>query len=362
MIYILENSISKYNDKKINNGIEDVGFGNIPLITNKEKDKINSYFTVSNVSNLFVLYSTFSEEFIGDFWSNHQLLSDLLGVNPDKTVLSTKLNLAKNVSSVSSISSASSNSENIQKKKSKNLKNDEFNEEEKNYKEFYKLSLGASFEYNSLHFLLNGIDKYKNFPGIIFFPIITCIDYKEIDNVFLIEEMKTNFGKYYSNFKSVNLYNDKSEREEFNLKKNDLVFVETTFEIENKKSKAYDFMIKIIKFIDLYLNVKLITNLDEYTIKPIILYNNNYCLNRTIIKNMKNDIDDIKINIKNLKNKKLEEIYNNLQIIYCWLTIPICNNYTTNIINNELKESIGKYETELNKVKNQLDEKANQLD
>ena len=77
MIYILENSISKYNDKKINNGIEDVGFGNIPLITNKEKDKINSYFTISNISNLFVLYSTFSEEFIGDFWSNHQLLSDL---------------------------------------------------------------------------------------------------------------------------------------------------------------------------------------------------------------------------------------------------------------------------------------------
>ena len=123
MIYILENSICKYNNKKINNGIEDVGFGNIPLITNKEKEKINAYFTESNVLNLLVLYSTFNEEFIGEFWSNHQLLSDLLGVNPDRTVLSSKLNLAKNVSSVSS------NSENNQKKHSKNLKNDEFNRE-----------------------------------------------------------------------------------------------------------------------------------------------------------------------------------------------------------------------------------------
>ena len=358
MIYILENSIIKYNDKKINNGIEDVGFGNIPLITNKEKEKINEYFTISNVSNLFVLYSTFSEEFIGEFWSNHQLLSDLLGVNPDRTVLSTKLNLAKNMSSVSSRSNISSNSENNPKKKSKNLKSDEFNEEEKNYKEFYKLSLRASFEYNSLHFLLHGIDKYKNFPRIAFYPIITCIDYEEIDSVFLIEEMKTNLGKYYSNFKSINLY-DKDERKEFNLKKNDLVFVETTFEIENKRSKTYDFMIKIIKFIVLYHNVNLITNLNEYTIKPIILYNNNYCLNKAVIKNMKSDIEDIKINIENLKNKKLEEIYNNIQIIYCWPTIPIYNNYTANIINNELKESNGKYETELNKIKNQLDEKAN---
>ena len=125
MIYILENSINKYNDKTINNGIEDVGFGNIPLITNNEKEKINAYFTESNVSNLFVLYSTFNEELIGEFWSNHQLLSDLLGVNPDRTVLSSKLNLAKIVSSVSS------NSENNQKKKSY-LKNVEFNQEEKN--------------------------------------------------------------------------------------------------------------------------------------------------------------------------------------------------------------------------------------
>ena len=355
MIYILENSIGKFNNKKINNGIEDVGFGYIPLITNKEKEKINAYFTESNVSNLFVFYSTFNEEFIGEFWSNHQLLRDLLGVNPDRTILSSKLNLAKVVSSVSS------NSENNQKNNSINLENDEFNREEKNNKEFYKLSLGSSFEYNSLKFLLYGINKNKNLPRIVFFPIISCIDYEEIDSVFLIEEMKTNLGKYYSNFKSINIYNDKDERKEFNLKKNDLVFVECSFEIENKKNKTYDFMIKVIKFIDLYLNKKLITILDEYTIKPIILYDNNYCLNKTIIKNIKSAIDDIKINIENLKNKKLEEIYKNLQIIYCWPTIPICNNYTTNIINNKLEESIGKYETELNKTKNQLNETNKEL-
>ena len=57
--------------------------------------------------------------------------------------------------------------------------------------------MGSNFEYNSLKFLLYGISKYKNLPRIIFFPIISCIDYEEIDNVFLIEEMKTSLGKYY---------------------------------------------------------------------------------------------------------------------------------------------------------------------
>ena len=77
MIYILKRSNNKYNDKKINNGIEDVRFCNIPLIANKEKNKINEYFSMSNVSNLFSSYSTFNEEFIGEFWSSHQYLSDL---------------------------------------------------------------------------------------------------------------------------------------------------------------------------------------------------------------------------------------------------------------------------------------------
>ena len=55
-----------------------------------------------SVLNLFPFYSIFNEEFIGEFWSNHQLLSDLLGLNLYKTVLNTKLNLAKKLSSVSS--------------------------------------------------------------------------------------------------------------------------------------------------------------------------------------------------------------------------------------------------------------------
>ena len=42
--------------------------------------------------------------------------------------------------------------------------NNELNEEEKiqksNNKEYYKLSLGANFEYNALHFLLYGIKKF----------------------------------------------------------------------------------------------------------------------------------------------------------------------------------------------------------
>ena len=45
--------------------------------------------------------------------------------------------------------------------------------------------------------------------------------------------------------------------------------MEPTFEIENNKNKTYDFMIKIIKIINLYLNTKSITILEECTIKPL---------------------------------------------------------------------------------------------
>ena len=95
MLYILQESIQKYNDPSINNGIEDIGFANYLGLTNKEKDNNRLYF---NSNDSFVLYSTFSEEFIAEFWSNHQLLSDLLDINPNKKVLSTQLKLAKSYS------------------------------------------------------------------------------------------------------------------------------------------------------------------------------------------------------------------------------------------------------------------------
>ena len=348
MIFILENAIEKYNNNSIDNGIEKVGFEKFPGITNKREGNNEAYF---DSKEAFVLYESFPENFIANFWSNHQLLSELLGINPVKAVLSTKLKLAKTTDSASSRnvscdSKSAKKSNNSNSQKANSFQNEEEIINESNNKEYYKLSLGANFEYNALHFLLYGIKKYINFPRIIFYPVVKYLDYEEIDSAILIEEMKTDLGAYYKNFKSIDLKNPYGERNNFNLKKDDLIFVETTFELDTKKNKIYDFMVKICAFIKLYENIGLLKSLNEYTIKPIVLYNNNYYLTKENIKDIENSIQQIKETIPKLENsKKLEEIYHNLQIIYCWPTIPLFNNFTTyNELNKKIEEGDKKLE------------------
>lgn len=125
----------------------------------------------------------------------------------------------------------------IQNKKSSSSHNCEM-ELNKNNKDFPK------FEYNSLIFLLYGIQVYINLPIIIFYPLVDYQDYEELDNIFLIKEMKASINLYYSNFKSIDLDNYKNNRKEFKLEVNDLVFVEATFEIDSKKDKVLGFMKK----------------------------------------------------------------------------------------------------------------------
>ena len=278
-------------------------------------------------------------------------MSELLGINPVKAVLSTKLKLAKTTDSVSSRnvscdSKSAKKSNNSNSQKANSFQNEEEIINESNNKEYYKLSLGANFEYNELHFLLYGIKKYINFPRIIFYPVVKYLDYEEIDSAILIEEMKTDLGTYYKNFKSIDLKNPYGERNNYNLKKDDLIFVETTFELDTKKNKIYDFMVKICAFIKLYENIGLLKSLNEYTIKPIVLYNNNYYLTKENIKDIENSIQQIKETIPKLENsEKLEEIYHNLQIIYCWPTIPLFNNFTTyNELNKKIEEGDKKLE------------------
>ena len=172
--------------------------------------------------------------------------------------------------------------------------------------------------------------------------------------------MKDNLDTYYSNFKSIDINNITGERKSFNLKKNELVFVECTFDFEKRNDKISDFFIKIIQFIKLFINAKKIQNLDEYTIKPILLYNNNINLSD---KNIKKSVKVIKETIEKLEdksnNEKFKEIYNNIQIIYCWPTIPILNNVTTyndldKKLENEtkdLRDKIARLENEMKKMK-----------
>ena len=354
MTYILKNAIDKYNDSSIENGIEKAGFGNFPGITNTREGNNEEYF---DSKEAFVLYATFPENYIAKFWSEHQLLSDLLGVNPIKEVLSSKLKLAKTISfetkSHNSKDEKKSNKSNkSNKEKSTSSQKEQKIIDESNNREYYKLSLGAKFEFNALQYLLYGIKKYKNFPRIIYYPIVEYLDYDEIDTVILIEEMKPDFGTYYKNFKSIDLNNQKAERKDCILRKNDLVFVETSFEIETKKNKIYDFLVKICGFIKLYENIGEIKNLDEYTIKPIILYNNNYYLREDNIKDIQNSIKLMETTILKLNNIKLKEIYENLQIIYCWPTIPLFNNFNTyNDLNTKIEEIKKENQKEIQKIK-----------
>ena len=367
MIFILQNAIDKYNNKieEVCEGFEGTGFGQFPGISNKEIENNKTYFCSEKAR---VLYATFSEEFIGLFWNNHQLLKDLLHINPDKTVLSSELKLAeiektKNKSS-SSFISVSSNSNSKKNKKGLNNESPE-NEEDKrnriNNKEFNKLSKGANFEYNTLHFLLYGIKNYINFPRIVFYPVVNYMDYEEIDSAFLVKEMK-NLELYYSNFRSIDINNCENERKAFKLEQNDIVFIEATFELDSKGDKVLDFMKKIIKFISLYQDIGLINNLNDYNIKPIVLYNNNYNLNENNLNNIKTAIDLIKKIIEKYNNDKLEEIYKNLQIIYCWPTIPIVNNITTYKHLSQKFEIFKKeYEENINNLKINYEENINNL-
>ena len=49
-------------------------------------------------------------------------------------------------------------------------------------------------------------------------------------------------------------------------------------------------MCKIHKFIILYLNAELITDLSKFIIKPLVFYNNNYYLKTKIFQDIKNSI------------------------------------------------------------------------
>ena len=146
--------------------------------------------------------------------------------------------------------------------------------------------------------------------------------------------MKENMKDYYKNFKSIDLNEYQKERKEIKLEKNDIVFI--IFEFENGRN-ILSFMKKILKFIKLYENIGLIEDINNYKIRGIYLYDNNYDLTAKDIKEINKSIELFKPFIASYNNNKYNEIYENLQIIYCWPTLPILNNVITY---NELKNDI----------------------
>ena len=179
------------------------------------------------------------------------------------------------------------------------------------------------------------------------------MDYEEIDISFIIKEMKENMKEYYKNFKFIDLIDYKKERDEIKLEKNDIVFIESTFEFE-KARNILSFMKKILKFIKLYENIGLIEDINKYKIKAIYLYDNNYDLSAKDIDDIKKSIESFKPFISNYNNIKYNEIYENLQIIYCWPTLPILNNVITY---NELKNDINNLNEKIKQITNDNNEK-----
>ena len=268
IIYILEKAIDKYNNNSINNGIETAGIGYISGVTSDEKDNFIKYFS-SEKALLF--FASFPEKFIHDFWKNHPLLSDLLGVNPVKTLLTSKFRLGKNILNEKKINKS------IRRNQSSKLIYININADNNNINESFAFSDGnkilnksnndeqntISFKPNALNFMLLGIRKYINLPRIIYYPIVKYINYEEVDNVFIIEEIEENFDGFYFNFKAIDI--DKLNKRKnkkinyigefyknidgFKLNKNDIVFIETIFEFESKKNKTKIFLMRIIKFI-----------------------------------------------------------------------------------------------------------------
>ena len=121
------------------------------------------------------------------------------------------------------------------------------------------------------------------------------------------------------------------ERKELVLNKNDLVFVEIYY-LHPTKDKLEKFMKKIIKFLELYENSKII-EIKKYTIRPIFIYDDNYILKTNEYKALKNKLKEFPQLFKDYT--KAQEIADNMQICYGWPTLSIFNKFvTTNELNN----------------------------
>ena len=139
IIYILEKAIEVYNQKlnkeeMIKIGFENVGFGNYPGLSETEKNNNNIYFEKDDA---YVLYASFNQEFIGNFWLEHRLLKNLLKINPDLSVDCSELNLdhMKNIKSeIDKIKNKSTKSKSSNKSSSNKNSNKDNSSETKSKK------------------------------------------------------------------------------------------------------------------------------------------------------------------------------------------------------------------------------------
>ena len=323
-VHILKLGLNKYNNMGKCPDIYSVGFDKFPGLTIKEKRRNQLVF---NSDDAFVFYVSYNEDLISKFYSEKQSLQELLNTNEFKTYIDNengpsdlKLDNLDNIS-IKSDSFVSNEAEEV--------KNEFFHN-----KAYLSLLSGHNFEVNCITFLLNGLKKIKYLPRVVFYPIIKDIDMEEIDSAFIVKDLIDKPKDYFHNFQSIDFKSNTSlKRNEIVIKKNDLIFVEIVF-CHLSKEKLKEFIEKIIKFLKLYDNANII-NITEYSVRPILIFDDNYVLKINEYNILKNALIEFKNSNKNFI--KVDEIVDNMQICYVWPTLSIYNKFVTT---NELKSKI----------------------
>ena len=323
-VHILKLGLNKYNNMGKCPDIYSVGFDKFPGLTIKEKRRNQLVF---NSDDAFVFYVSYNEDLISKFYSEKQSLQELLNTNEFKTYIDNE-NGPSDLK-LDNLDNISIKSDSFVPNEAEEVKNEFFHN-----KAYLSLLSGHNFEVNCITFLLNGLKKIKYLPRVVFYPIVKDIDMEEIDSAFIVKDLIDKPKDYFHNFQSIDFKSNTSlKRNEIVIKKNDLIFVEIVF-CHPSKEKLKEFMEKIIKFLKLYDNANII-NITEYSVRPILIFDNNYVLKTNEYNILKNALIEFKNSNKNFI--KVDEIVDNMQICYVWPTLSIYNKFVTT---NELKSKI----------------------
>ena len=323
-VHILKLGLNKYNNMGKCPDIYTVGFDKFPGLTIKEKRRNQLVF---NSDDAFVFYVSYNEDLISKFYSEKQSLQELLNTNEFKTYIDNE-NGPSDLK-LDNLDNISIKSDSFVPNEAEEVKNEFFHN-----KAYLSLLSGHNFEINCITFLLNGLKKIKYLPRVVFYPIIKDIDMEEIDSAFIVKDLIDKPKDYFHNFQSIDFKSNTSlKRNEIVIKKNDLIFVEIVF-CHPSKEKLKEFVEKIIKFLKLYDNANII-NITEYSVRPILIFDDNYVLKTNEYNILKNALIEFKNSNKNFI--KVDEIVDNMQICYVWPTLSIYNKFVTT---NELKSKI----------------------
>ena len=344
-IHILKLGLNKYNNIEQCSDINIVGFNNFPGLTIKEKQRNLIDF---DSEDAFVFYVSYNEDLINKFYAKKQLLPELLDTNEFKTIINNDNEIHE--LKLDNIDNISIKSESFHINEDENVKNEYIHN-----KAYLNLVSGHNFEYNCITFLLNGFKNIKYLPRVVFYPITKAIDMEEIDSAFIVEDLIEDAENYFHNFQSIDFKSNTSlKRNKINIEKNDLIFVEIVF-CHPSKTKLNDFMDKIIKFLKLYNNAQII-DINQYKVKPILIFDNNYVLKTNEYNVLKNELIAFQNSNKNFIKSK--DIVDNMQICYGWPTLSIFNNFVST---NELKNKINSQQNEISSQQKQISSQQKQI-